>query len=72
MRAAGIEPDVVSYTTAIKVQTFPVCVESQNFEQPLSLYEEMKRYKVCPNLVSSNPSDGPILARWSTSISCSY
>lgn len=32
-------------------------MESENFEQALSLYEEMKRYKIHPNLVSFIPID---------------
>ncbi|KAI4349215.1 hypothetical protein L6164_009835 [Bauhinia variegata] len=49
MHDAGIKPDVVAYTTAIKV-----CVGSKNFKEALLLYEEMKIYDIRPNLVTYN------------------
>lgn len=97
MGDAGIKPDVIAYTTAIKVIAYPlesrnehilfmellvhlkgtfhshtilkitclltdakfssfglqVCVESKNFKQALTLYEEMKSCEIHPNWVSS-------------------
>ncbi|RVW39678.1 Pentatricopeptide repeat-containing protein, chloroplastic [Vitis vinifera] len=49
MREAGIKPDVVAYTTAIKY-----CVESKNLKIAFSLFAEMKRYQIQPNLVTYN------------------
>lgn len=49
MFGAGIQPDVITYTTAIKV-----CVESENLQLAFSLFEEMKKYQIRPNLVTYN------------------
>ncbi|XP_058098276.1 pentatricopeptide repeat-containing protein At5g02830, chloroplastic isoform X5 [Magnolia sinica] len=89
MRDAGISPDVVAYTTAIKDQVsgkivtkgpkvgrlFPLhfsipscislacttvnnkgeaCVQNKNLKIAFSLFEEMKRYQLKPNLVTYN------------------
>ncbi|KAK4776195.1 hypothetical protein SAY87_024156 [Trapa incisa] len=49
MHAVNVEPDVIAYTTAIKV-----CVQSTNLRLVFSLFDEMKRYQVQPNLVTYN------------------
>ncbi|PKI47877.1 hypothetical protein CRG98_031661 [Punica granatum] len=49
MRVAKVKPDVIAYTTAIKV-----CVESKRLKLAFSLFDEMKRCQVQPNLVAVN------------------
>lgn len=49
MSQAGIKPDVVAYTTAIKV-----CVESKDLKIAFSLFAEMKRHQIQPNMVTYN------------------
>ncbi|CAI0471590.1 unnamed protein product [Linum tenue] len=49
MRMAGVQPDGIAYTTAIKV-----CVESRNLQLAFSLFAEMKRYLIKPDLVTYN------------------
>lgn len=49
MREDGIQPDVITYTTAIKV-----CVQSKNIRFAFLLYAEMKRYQIKPNMVTYN------------------
>ncbi|KAG6499882.1 pentatricopeptide repeat-containing protein At5g02830, chloroplastic-like [Zingiber officinale] len=49
MQDGGMKLDVAAYTTAIKA-----CVENKNLRVAYSLYEEMKRYQIQPNLVTYN------------------
>ncbi|KAL2509474.1 Pentatricopeptide repeat-containing protein [Forsythia ovata] len=49
MREAGIQPDVITYTTAVKV-----CVEHKDVKLAFSLFAEMKKYQIRPNLVTYN------------------
>lgn len=49
MTAAGIQPDVIAYTAAIKV-----CVENKDLKDAFSLFAEMKRYQIQPNMVTYN------------------
>ncbi|KAK9126856.1 hypothetical protein Scep_015702 [Stephania cephalantha] len=49
MHDAGAKPDVIAYSTAIKA-----CVDNKNLKLAFSLFEEMKRYPVKPNLVTYN------------------
>ncbi|KAK9756080.1 hypothetical protein RND81_01G071800 [Saponaria officinalis] len=49
MRETGTIPDVIAYTTAIKV-----CVESKYLKTAFSLFAEMKRNRIEPNLVTYN------------------
>ncbi|KAI3980513.1 hypothetical protein MKX01_008930 [Papaver californicum] len=49
MRDAGIKPDVIAYTTAIKA-----CVANKNLSLAFTLFEEMKKYQLQPNLVTYN------------------
>ncbi|KAI3839676.1 hypothetical protein MKX03_011296 [Papaver bracteatum] len=49
MRDAGIEPDVIAYTTAIKA-----CVANKNLSIAFTLFEEMKKYQLQPNMVTYN------------------
>ncbi|KAK4396303.1 40S ribosomal protein S23 [Sesamum angolense] len=48
MREAGIQPDVITYTTAIKI-----CVEHKNPKLAFTLFAEMKKYQIQPNLVEA-------------------
>ncbi|KZV51570.1 pentatricopeptide repeat-containing protein chloroplastic-like [Dorcoceras hygrometricum] len=49
MHETGIQPDVVTYTTAIKV-----CVKHNDPKLAFSLFAEMKKYQVKPNMVTYN------------------
>ncbi|CAN0881396.1 Pentatricopeptide repeat-containing protein At5g02830, chloroplastic [Linum grandiflorum] len=49
MRMDGVEPDDIAYTTTIKV-----CVESGNSQLAFSVFAEMKRYRVKPDLTTYN------------------
>ncbi|KAL9239269.1 hypothetical protein vseg_013608 [Gypsophila vaccaria] len=49
MRETGMKLDVIAYTTAIKV-----CVENKYLKTAFSLFVEMKRNRVKPNLVTYN------------------
>ncbi|XP_047329307.1 pentatricopeptide repeat-containing protein At5g02830, chloroplastic [Impatiens glandulifera] len=49
MREAGIQTDVIAYTTVIKI-----CVEKKNLKMAFSLFGEMKKYQVKPNFVTYN------------------
>lgn len=49
LREAGIQPDVIAYTAVIKV-----CVERKNLKTAFSLFAEMKRYQIKPNMVTYN------------------
>jgi pentatricopeptide repeat protein len=46
MHSAGTRPDVVAYTTAIKI-----CAENKCLKLAFSLFEEMRRYQIKPNWV---------------------
>ncbi|KAI3972075.1 hypothetical protein MKW92_019157 [Papaver armeniacum] len=45
---AGIKPDVIAHTTAIKA-----CVANKNLSFAFTLFEEMKKYQVQPNMVEA-------------------
>ncbi|KAL9239275.1 hypothetical protein vseg_013614 [Gypsophila vaccaria] len=49
MRETGMKLDVIAYTTAIKV-----CVENKYLKTTFSLFVEMKRNRIKPNLVTYN------------------
>ncbi|KAL8247403.1 hypothetical protein R6Q59_008619 [Mikania micrantha] len=49
MRESGVPPDVVAYTAAIKV-----CVKQRELNLAFSLFAEMKKYQIQPNMVTYN------------------
>lgn len=49
MRESGVQPDVVAYTAAIKV-----CVKQRELNLAFSLFREMKKYQIQPNMVTYN------------------
>ncbi|PWA64376.1 tetratricopeptide repeat (TPR)-like superfamily protein [Artemisia annua] len=49
MRESDVPPDVIAYTAAIKV-----CVKHRQLNLAFSLFAEMKKYRIQPNMVTYN------------------